>query len=424
MGEIEPSAGRTENGSSAIPVPAVNRFEFGSALVNCISSEPAGRPQIDLLLAELRGLRDGLSEDAGSALLAAGINNAVASRVKSQNVGAAKALLEELKTLRADQPDSFQIAEISGDSVGGAIALYAITQDIDEVTALLEQLRNLVARFPQDPMPRHLAKGIANAVIGHAQLKQGDQATQLVHELFSMVDASPADTGIALQAARGLALSIVGTGNSADASTLAAQLIQLHLRFPNERGGSEMLAQGAINAAAMLGSFQEFEAAAQFVSITSTLSAASSGDLWMLARHAEMLAVAIACNATEGDVEAVNRLVAEVKDVRRQTSDFPVQFQCARAFAKASVAYGNRREMVRLQSVLKWLRGLTEDWPEARAMAGQLAWGLFNALMANLSGRDQAEEKRLKRELQELESRFPKLHMGDPPHPSMHALNR
>lgn len=144
----------------------------------------------------------------------------------------------------------------------------------------------------------------------------------------------------------------------------------------------------------------------------------------MLARHAEMLAVAIAGYATEGDVEAVDRLVAEVKEVRRQTSDFPVQFQCARAFAKASVAYGNRREMVRLQSVLKLLRGLTEDWPQSRDMAGQLAWGVFNALMANLSSGDQAEEKRLKGEFQELETRFPKLYMGDPPHHSMQWLNR
>jgi hypothetical protein len=399
------------------PKDSVIAYEAGSALVNAIPREAAEIAQIDSQLAELRGLRDALSGEDAAGLLAAGINNAVITLINSQNSAAAKPLLEELKTLWAERPDSLPIAEISADSIGGAIAGYAIAQDIEQVSALIEQLRTLVARFPQDPMPRHLAKGLANAVMGHAQLKLGDQNKGLVHELLAMVDASRGDAVIALQAARGLAVSIVGAQNPGDASELAAQLIQLHLRFPDDRGVREMLAQGAINAVAMLGSFHELETAAQFVNITRTFSAAAPGDIRMEASHAEMLAAAIAGYATEGDVAAVDRFVAEVKELRRQTSAFPILFQCARAFAQASTAYGNRREMVKLGSVLNWLRVLSEEWPQDREMAGQFAWGLFNALMVNACIGDDATGRRIKREWGELEGKFPNLRTGDPAGP-------
>ena len=47
-------------------------------------------------------------------------------------------------------------------------------------------------------------------------------------------------------------------------------------------------------------------------------------------------------------------------------------------------------------------------------MAGQLAWGVFNTLMANMSEGNAAEGRKLQREMMELEQRFPKLQMGDP----------
>jgi len=236
----------------------------------------------------------------------------------------------------------------------------------------------------------------------------------LLAELLAMVDASPGDVGIAVEAVRGLAAAIMGTEDAYDAEGFAAQLIQLHVRFPHERTVTEVFLQGVINAAAVLGSFEKREAAGMFANITRSLSAASDGDARMLARHAEMLAVVIAGYTAAGDVTAVDQLLVEVKELREKTSSFLVQFQCARALAKASMAYGNRREFVKLQSVLKWLRGLTEEWPESREMAGQLAWGVFNAMMANMSEGHAAEGRKLQREMMELEQRFPKLQMGDP----------
>jgi AAA ATPase domain len=404
---------------SQFPNNAEIASSLGNALVNSVSRHGGDEQQVNRLLAELRDTLKVVPDHKAGNLFAIGLNNAITVHFETGNVSAAKCLLAELRALGARLPNSFAIDEITADCIAGAIAGYAVSEELQEIANLVEWLRLLVAKFPQSPMDSHLAKGIANAIGVYCRVKpeQGPQGEQLVEELLSMADRRPADKDLAFQATRGLASSLTGTANAEEVTTVMAEILHLHGRFPGDSELTAMVVLACINAAAMLGHFNQRERLGEFIEITRTLSASFPNNSWMLARHAEILAVAIAAHVVEGDREVIDDLLVEVEDVKRRSCEHVVHFQCARAFAKACMAYGNRREITGLECVLEGLRALLHGHPESRDMAGQLAWGLFNALIANLSIGDTAQADRAQQEMEELTTKFPNLYMGDPPVP-------
>jgi hypothetical protein len=228
----------------------------------------------------------------------------------------------------------------------------------DEGQRLLGQLREIQHHYPDDiSLNETVAAGLAEAVTGFAGRGQMNDAVQLTCELRELHQRFPASDAIAARTAQGISNAVGGYVKEA----------------------TECLA-GALNNAAEQTQPQDY-----------AVSKLSQAD----------------------------RLIGELRGIQANGASSATTTQLARGISKAIIGHAALQDSTCVETFLNELAGLQRQLPEDCAVAGQVAWGIFHSIFLYFNLRNSSKAAELRTQLEQLEAKFPGLHMGDYSRPQL-----
>jgi len=286
------------------------------------------------------------------------------------------------------------------------------SQNHEKVGALLEELRQLSAAYPDEASVRiSLAGGLVNAIYAAGYTSDQSEAGLLLEELRQLSAAHPDEAPVRECLANGLFNVIYAAGGAGDqpkVGLLLAELRQLSAFHPDEVPVHEDLVKSLVNATYAAGYAGDQSKLGLLLKELRQLSAAHSGEALVRECLAKGLVNAIKAAGDAGDQSKAGLLVEELRQLSAAHPDeASVREELACGLFNVHYAAGNAVDQLKVGLLLEELRQLSAAHPDEAPVRNNLACALYNAIKTAGDAGDQSKVGLLFEELRQLSAAHP-----------------